>query len=174
MNIRKNEDDKKCRPWDDVFGSFDEEFEGMRERMDRLMEQLTTGAASLDSEPMIYSFSMRVGSDEKPLIQQFRNTAVKDEASSIREPLTDVIEEKDKMRVVVELPGVEKEEIHLHATARALDIEVDGQDRKFSKHLDLPCEIKGDNAKATYKNGVLQILLERSSRRKKKKDIGIE
>ena len=172
--MRKNDDNKKGRPWDEVFGSFDEEFEEMKERMDRLMERLTTGAAPLDNEPMIYGFSMRIGPDGKRRIQQFGNTAAENEAPSTREPLTDVIEEEDKVRIVVELPGVEKEDIHLHATAKALEIDVDNHGRRFSKHLDLPCEVKGDNAKATYKNGVLQILLERSSRRNKKKEIRIE
>jgi HSP20 family protein len=85
-----------------------------------------------------------------------------------------VIEEEDKVRVVVELPGVEKEDIHLHVTAKTLDIEVNNEDHEFSKHLDLPCEVKADNAKANYKNCVLQILLDRTTKRKRKKEIKIE
>lgn len=172
--MKKKDEGKKRKSWDDVFGDFDEEFEEMKERMDKLMEQLTSGAAPLDNEPMIYGFSMRVGPDGKPRIQQFGNAPSESEEPSAREPLTDVIEEEDKVRVVVELPGVEKENIHLHAATKALDIEVSDPDHRFSKHLDLPCEVKEDSAKATYKNGVLQILLERSSAKRKRKEIKIE
>jgi HSP20 family protein len=174
MNMRKNDDDKKGRPWDDVFGGFDEEFEEMRAKMNQLMEHLTNGSAPRDNEPIIHGFSMRFGPYRKARIQQFGSTAAGSEEPSTREPLTDVIEEEEKVRVVVELPGVEKEDIHLHATAKTLDIEINNEDHGFSKHLDLPCEVKAGNAKANYKNGVLQILLDRTTKRKRKKEIKIE
>jgi len=174
MNMGKSDDDRREKKWNDVFGSFDEEFDEMRKRMDSLMERLMTGATPLDSEPMIYGFSMKVDPDGRPRIEHFGDTRVEEETPSSREPLTDVIEEDDKVRIVVELPGVKKEDIHLRATAKALDIDVETGDRRFSKHLDLPCEVKENSAKATYKNGVLQILLQRSLRRRKKREIKIE
>lgn len=170
----KKDDEKKRKSWDDMFESFDEEFEEMRRRMERLMEQLTAGSAHLDREPMIYGFSMRVGPDGRPRIQQFGNAVAENQEPTTREPLTDVIEEKDKVRIVVELPGVEKSSIHLHSTPRAMDIEVDDPDRRFTKHLELPCEVEAESAKATYKNGVLQILLRRKSPAEKRKEIRIE
>lgn len=59
--MRKNDDDKKGRSWDDVFGGFDEEFEEMRAKMNQLMEHLTNGSVPLDNEPIIHGFSMRFG-----------------------------------------------------------------------------------------------------------------
>lgn len=138
------------------------------------MEHLTNGSVPLDNEPIIHGFSMRFGPYGTTRIQQFGSIAAGSEEPSTREPLTDVIEEEDKVRVVVELPGVEKEDIHLHVTAKTLDIEVNNEDHEFSKHLDLLCKVKADNAKANYKNGVLQILLDRTTKRKRKKEIKIE
>ncbi len=169
----RKDDEKRDRRRNDLFGNFDEEFEEMRERMNRLMERLMTGTPTLENEPVVYGFSMKVDSDGKPRIQHFGNTRTDEEAVSTREPLTDIIEEEDKVRIVMELPGVRKEDIHLHATSKGLSIEVETENRKFSKHLDLPCEVKGESAKATYKNGVLQIIL-RKSIKKKRKEIKID
>ena len=107
--------DKRGRrrdPWEDMFGSFDDEFEEMRRRMDAMMEGFMSGEMEQIGQPMIYGFSMRVGPDGKPRIQEFGNTTPPrtDEAGR-REPLTDIIEEKDTVRVIVELPGVEKDDI---------------------------------------------------------------
>ncbi len=161
-------------PWDDMFGSFDDEFEEMRRRMDTMMEYFMRGDLEDVGQPMIYGFSMRVGPDGKPRIQEFGNTAPqRTEETGRREPLTDVIEEKDTVRVIVELPGVERDDIQLRAEDRFLDIEVNREDRKFSKQVELPCAVDPDGADATYKNGVLEITLKRTAPKKRGRSIKI-
>lgn len=166
---------RKRGSWDDLFIDIDEEFEEMRKRMDLILERMTEGNLSLESSPMIYGFSMRVGPDGKPKLQEFGNTTTPtDFQESRREPLTDVIEEPDKIRIVMELPGVDKEDIQLDATESSLDIKVDNPQRRFSKHLDLPCHVDQESAKANYKNGVLEICLARMERGNTAKSIEIE
>jgi HSP20 family protein len=119
---------------------------------------------------------MRVGPDGKPQIREFGNTpgGCRDDSCKIerkdkdapmsiggREPLTDVMETEKHVAVTVELPGVEKEDIVLDATEKTLTIKVNTEDRRFYKEVDLPCNVKPDTAKASYKNGVLDITLER-------------
>ncbi|NLK26409.1 MAG: Hsp20/alpha crystallin family protein [Euryarchaeota archaeon] len=163
-------------PWDDLFGSFSLDFDMMRQRMDELMDQFMRGELPQVSEPMIYGFSMRVGPDGRPRIQQFGNAIPPEspEEQGRREPLTDIIEEQDRVRVVVELPGVDKDDIQLHAEDRFLDIDVDREDRKFSKQLKLPCAVDPDSARATYKNGVLDITLARLPPKKRGRSIKID
>lgn len=166
---------RKRSPWDDLFIDIDEEFEEMRRRMDLILEGMTEGSLSLENAPMIYGFSMRVGPDGKPILQEFGNTTTPTNLQeSMREPLTDVIEESDKIRIVIELPGVEKEDIQLNATESSLDIELDNPKRRFSKHLDLPCHVDRESARAKYKNGVLEICLARAERGDAGKNIEIE
>lgn len=162
-------------PWDDIFGSFDEEFEEMRRRMDAIMEGFMSGGLEQFGQPMIYGFSMRVGPDGRPRIQEFGNTLPPqaEEVPGRREPLTDIIEEKDRVRIIVELPGVDKEDIQLNAEDRTLDIEVDREDRKFYKQVELPCAIDPEGAEANYKNGVLEIVLKRVEPRKRGRSIKI-
>jgi HSP20 family protein len=84
----------------------------------------------------------------------------------------DVIKEKDKVRVLVELPGVQKSEIDVRAVDVWLDISVDTEDKKFSKHIELPCPIRSDSVAASYRNGVLEVTMDREPpKRRKKKTI---
>ncbi len=172
-------DDKRKRRrtnWDDLFGNFDEEFEEMRHRMDSLMEGFMNGKMDASmGQPIVYGFSMRMGPDGKPHIQEFGNKpAESPEEEGAREPLTDIIEEKDKVRVIVELPGVEKDDIQLRVEDRLLDISVDKEDRKFSKELELPSAVDTDSAQASYKNGVLEVSLTKVAPKKRGRAVKIE
>lgn len=168
---------KRRASWDDIFGDFDEEFEEMRRRMDMLMEQFMSGEVEPNqAQPMIYGFSMRMGPDGRPQIQEFGNAAAPMAPSEepAREPLTDIIEDKTNVRVIVELPGVDRDDIRLNVEDGELDIEVDKPDRKFSKRLELPCAVDPDSAKANYKNGVLEISLTKVKPKKRGKAVKIE
>ena len=83
------------------------------------------------------------------------------------EPLTDIIEADNDVSITVELPGVEKDDIDLNVTDNALEIKVDTPQRKYQKTLDLPCDVKPKTTKATYKNGILDVVI---NRKEKKKD----
>ena len=160
----------------DIFSTFDEEFEEMRARMDQMMEQMLMGPIGFGEEPSVYGVSVQVGPDGKPHVQESGNVKRlapgEENAKLAREPLTDVIEEKDKVRVLVELPGVQKSEIDVRAEGAWLDISVDTEARKFSKHMELPCPIRSDSVTASYKNGVLEVTMDRAPpKRRKKKTI---
>jgi HSP20 family protein len=76
----------------------------------------------------------------------------------VREPLTDVFEDKDNVKLYVELPGVEKDEIQLNVTDGHAEIKA----KKFYKTIDLPTkDVEADKAVANYKNGVLEVTLPR-------------
>jgi len=68
--------------------------------------------------------------------------------------------------ITVEIPGVEREDIDLNATNDALEIKVDTPQRKYHKKLVLPCDVLPKTTKATYKNGILDIVLKRREKKK--------
>jgi HSP20 family protein len=108
-------------------------------------------------------------------VNQFGNKPPESpEEEGAREPLTDIIEEKDRIRVIVELPGVEKDDIQLHVEDRLLDISVDREDRKFSKELELPSAVDPDSAQASYKNGVLEVSLTKVAPKKRGRPVKID
>src|SRR5208283_6243068 len=100
--------------------------------------------------------------DGKPEIQEFGNIKkglkgtpqVKEE----REPLVDIVETNGEVRVVVELPGVEKSDIKLHGTEDSLTISVDTPQSKYFKEVELPVKVKVKEASSSYKNGVLAVV----------------
>ena len=154
---------RRISPWDEIFGSFDEEFEDMRRRMNSMFSRYAKEDFAEEDQPLIYGFSMRVGPDGKAQIQEFGNTNCNQIESGGREPLTDIVDEGNWIKVIIELPGVELEDINLNAENSTLDISVNREDRKFSKKLQLPSTVSPDSAKATYKNGVLTVIMEKAS-----------
>jgi len=109
--------------------SFDEMFKGLELPKELVREKkLPDGATVREMGPFVYGYSFSVGPDGKPVIREFGNVkpsigggpfgapkpklSVKDE----REPLVDAIVHDDIVKVVAELPGVEKSDITLHST----------------------------------------------------------
>ncbi|MGQ0536142.1 MAG: archaeal heat shock protein Hsp20 [Methanobacteriota archaeon] len=149
--------------FDEFFREFGTEFEKMRTYMARMFEEMQKSGPGKPGEPYVYGFSLKVGPDGKPQIQEFGNTnpvkAAIGEAG--REPLTDVIEGEKEVSITVELPGVEKDDINLRVQPRRVTIAVDHAKRRYHKVIDLPTEVKTETTEATYKNGVLDVTIQK-------------
>jgi HSP20 family protein len=76
-------------------------------------------------------------------------------------PLVDILEEDDKIRVVAELPSANKEQTKIIGTEKNLIIHVNRQRQQPAMNLDLPCSVNPDTAKATLKNGVLEVVMKK-------------
>ena len=137
------------------------------------VRRLPDGSIRREYGPFVYGYSVKMGPDGKPVVREFGNIKsgpggdgeqplnLQDQ----REPLVDVIDEDGQIRVVAELPGVDKEDIHLCVEERTLIIEVEDPERRYFKRLDLPCEIDCASSRSTYRNGVLETTLKKSERR---------
>jgi len=105
-------------------------------------------------------------------------------------PRVDVYDVKDKIVVKAEIPGVSKEDLNIYVDENSLRIS--GQTRReneftdenafhseryygsFSRTIPLPAEVKSEQAEASYKDGVLSVILpkaEPSKNRGRKIDI---
>lgn len=165
-----------------IFSGIDEMFREMEEMMRRELEEFSKGTPrNLIREktlpdgtkirqwgPFIYGYSVTIGPDGKPQIREFGN--VKPEVSlggpkinirEEREPLVDVMETDEEIKVVAELPGVEKKDIKLYGTEDTLTISVDTPERKYYKKVELPSRVDTKGTKASYKNGVLEVTLKK-------------
>jgi HSP20 family protein len=178
---------------DKWFSDFDEVFERMFQDMARDMpkdltreKKLPDGSTIRQFGPYVYGYSMSMGPDGKPIIQEFGNVKPSKrpgmfgieqpalEPTDSREPLADVINEPEQVRVVVELPGVEKSDIKTTITEDSLIIKVDAAVRKYYKELHLPSNVDPDSSKASYNNGVLEIVLKKLKARPRGKEIHID
>jgi len=90
-------------------------------------------------------------------------------------PLVDVINKKDNIIVKAELPGIDKKDVKISLSENALTIRGDRKEEKetkkedyyccertygsYSRTIALPVEVDKTKAKASFKNGVLEIVL---------------
>jgi len=173
--------------FDDFERSFEEMFRGMELPKDLIRQRKIPGGGTLkEMGPFVYGYSFSQGPDGKPVIREFGNVKpsirggpfgmskpsldVKED----REPLVDTIVQSDNVKVVAELPGVEKSDIALECDGRNLVLKVDTDKHRYYKSLELPVEVDPDTSKASYKNGVLELILRRKSPGNKAKQIQIE
>jgi HSP20 family protein len=121
--------------------------------------------------PFVYGYSMTIGPDGKPVVREFGNVQPSKRGPMIkeeREPLVDVVDCDNEVKVVAELPGVDKRDIKLTAMDDALTISVEAPDRKYYKEVKLPTEVDPKESKSSYKNGVLEVTLQKTKTRKPK------
>jgi HSP20 family protein len=111
----------------------------------------------------VYGFSIRTLAG-KPVIESFgniRETAKGPVVEEVREPMVDVFDEKDRILVIAELPGVSENEIKIEVAGDILNLTASDRDRKYAKEILLPGKVKADSMKTSYKNGILEITLEK-------------
>ena len=159
---------RKRRDPFDIFGDFDEMFE----ELIRSMESGNMGQGG----PFFYgrSWSMRPG--EEPEVREFGNVHPGEQALEIgeRRPLVDVFDADGTVHVVAEMPGIEKEDVELSIDGRELEIKASRGDRRYHETVELPADVDDNSAKATYKNGVLEITLKKKGDNRKRKKINVE
>ena len=131
-----------------------------------ILEEMMRGRAGLGSNNFIRGFSLHIGPNGKPEIQEFGNQVKKTSAGPViseeREPVTDILENTDHVFITIELPGVEQSDIEVRAKRQSVEIAVNAPARKYHKVIDLPCKARPRSAQATYRNGVLDISVEKS------------
>ena len=95
--------------------------------------------------------------------------------SEVREPFIDIQETDKELIITAEMPGVSKEDIKVNVYDNTIEIsakvkkeekeEREGYIRRerragrFYRAISLPCEVDAKKAKATYKNGILEVRL---------------
>ncbi len=150
---------RKLFEFDDLFPDFDN-IEKMFEGMMREMGELRVDEMARPGKPLVYGFSMHVGPDGKPKIEEFGNVSSKQQKiTDEREPLVDVINGEKEITVIAELPGVDKNSVHINAQKNSLVISVSDPERRYHKDLALPAEVDSKSAKAKLKNGILEVIL---------------
>jgi HSP20 family protein len=151
----------------DIFND-DKVMDDIKKMAEEMMKMFTNAQPG---KPIVHGYKIEFGPDGKPQIADFGNRSVRSPEgvptiSDEIEPLTDIIEGENDVAITVEIPGVEKEDINLIATEDTLEIKVDSPKRKYHKRIDLPCNVKTKSTKATYKNGILDIVLDKKEKKK--------
>jgi HSP20 family protein len=150
--------------------------------------QTPEGGKVREIGPIVYGYSMTVGPDGKPHVREFGNVksphsrnelsrvdAGKPQITAEREPLADVNSTENEVNVVLEMPGIKKEDIKINAFDGAVEVIADGPQRKYHKSIELPQEADIETARSTYNNGILEVTFDKKKNIKPKgKEIKIE
>ena len=114
-------------------------------------------SSKLLSKPFMAGFQMRVGPEGKPSIQFFGDNPT--QGDSFRSPLTEqVVDEKaGTLRLVMDMPGVEKGDIAITAAEESVAVKAERGPRKYRAEASLRAKVDQDTGKADFKNGVLEI-----------------
>jgi len=107
---------------------------------------------------------IRTSFSHHPLVKgkpSFKEKVKKPPAPKPKEPLVDVFDEGDHLRIIAELPGVEEKDIKVSLTSDKLTISADTPNRKYHQAVTLPCAPKGKLKKA-YRKGVLEIRIQKA------------
>ncbi len=102
----------------------------------------------------------------------------------MRMPAVDLFEEPEAVVVKAELPGMAKEEIEITLTDHTLMLKGEKKREEQTKEKDytvmersygsfvraigLPCEVKAEQVKATFKDGVLEVRMPKSEEAKRR------
>jgi HSP20 family protein len=73
-----------------------------------------------------------------------------------------VYEADDEVRVVADLPGVEKDDLRIKCDGRHLTIAASTGTSEYEEHVQLPARVDEHSASASFNNGVLEIELDRT------------
>lgn len=163
---------RRRNPFFDLFSEFDRMDEMMDEMMKRAFEGMDISKTA--KKPLVYGFSLKVGPDGKPRIQEFGNMQPTEQKINVRkerEPLVDVIDKGSEYDVLVEMPGVDKDEIQVNATEDSLTVQAPN---KFFKQVSFKEKVNKDEVHATYKNGVLTVTLKKVTPKKGGKKVRVK
>ncbi len=185
--------------FDDMFREFDEirkemdrtfseQFKNIENRVPKnLIKEYETpeGGKVREVGPIVYGYSMTIGPDGKPNVREFGNIKSpfagregfyqQPSLSAEREPLVDISSTDKEVKVVVEMPGIKKENIKINAYENSLEITSTAPERKYHKVIELPTEADIETVKSTYNNGILEVIFNKKKQTKPKgKEIKVE
>ena len=121
------------------------------------------------SEPFIYGYSINIDENGKAEINEFGNIKSSSEGeenlevSESREPLGDIIEGKNAVTVVIELPGVEKSDIKVEIKESIIFVTTINS-KNYYKEIPLTGKIIANSARARYNNGILEIIINKDNK----------
>ncbi len=141
----------------DMLDELERYFEEMERDIQTAVHDSLSAARSMQ-KPFVAGFSFKLGPEGRPSMQFFGDSPRL--AGGYRSPLTEqIVDQKGgTLRLVLDMPGVEKGDIELGVAERTATISAARGLRKYKAEVGLKTEVDPASAKAEYRNGVLEIL----------------
>jgi len=165
QNRDNDDEDDREESFQDPFGfGFRTGFQDIDELINGMFSAAERLGPTSDSNSIYYGYQVNVGPDGKPHVREFGNVKPTHRGTfelGSREPFVDVVtNDKDQtLKVVAEMPGVQKGSIELQATEDVLTINAKNHDRNYDTSVPLTSPVDPASARASYRNGVLEVVL---------------
>jgi len=132
--------------------------------------------------PYYYGYEMTIGSDGHPRIKEWGNVRPTNASSNAitsvgkREPYVDeTVDEKNGiLKLVTEMPGIEKSDIQVNVADNTVSISAKHGDRKYGTNVPLKYKIDENSVKAKYLNGILELTFKLAEEKPKGKLVSVE
>ncbi|MDD1748043.1 MAG: Hsp20/alpha crystallin family protein [Methanomassiliicoccales archaeon] len=159
---------------DDIFTEFERLFEDIRQRMDLMRAQ---SGLTPESMPLSYSYRVVIDQDgQRKVTERYDDRTVQNKVAADDDgALVDVLDQEDKVRVIMHVPGASREDVDLECKDRSLMVKVENASRSMMREVPLPCVVVPSSMVAECRNGVLEVcLLKHADRRRKRKTLNAE
>ena len=166
------EEDRKNK--DFIEDLFEKIFESMRkmyrnDNLEDFMQDTNDDRYGLNGN-FVQNFGANIAPHKEISVPEFgndRSTTLEErhEKSEKNGFSTDITETDEEIFVTVNIPGAEKEDINLNVTEDSLEIIINTPKVKYHKIHKLPCDVKPKVTIASYKNGVLDIVMKRKEKK---------
>lgn len=147
-----------------MFEEFDKEFEEAEREMKRMFEAFRDMQASgtAVAGPFYYGYSMTVGPDGKPKVQEFGNIKPARRLADQIEPREAIVDsalnEKEGVFIITaEMPGVEKEDIKVQVLDGRVRISAARGGRRYETTVPVQSKLDKDSIQQSYTNGILEL-----------------
>ena len=153
--------DRMFRSLSDQFFNMDDDFE---------LEKFA------NTKPYFYGYTMTIGNDGKPLVRQYGTQIPGLATTDVREPFVDEVVDKNgnTLKLLVEMPGVDKNDIKVTIEDKYAKISAEHGDRKYKTQVPLKYKIDENSTKATYTNGILEVSFRLVEEKPKGKTIAVQ
>ena len=141
----------------DMLDELDRYFEDFEKDIENTVRNAFFGH-DRQSSPFIAGFTFNMGPEGKPSVQVFGNSPMR--RDGFRSPINEqVVDEKaGLLRAILEMPGVEKEDISIDATEESAVVTASKGEKRYRAELGLKAAVDPESGKAEYRNGMLEIL----------------
>lgn len=153
---------------------FDQMFRSLSDRFFNTDDDFELNRAH--AHPYFYGYTMTVGNDGKPIVKQYGTQVPGLTTSKFREPFVDEVVDKtnNTLRLVAEMPGVDKKDIRVTVEDKYAKISAEHGDRKYQTQVPLKYNVDENSIKATYANGILEVSFRLVEQKPKGKTVVID
>ncbi len=159
---------------------FDSEFDKIFRRMSNSffnIDDIFEESRGNSSSPCCYGYTITVGSDGKPVVKEYGNIKPGQPPTfDTREPVVDtIVDEKQKIvKLIAEMPGVEKTDVKIVVEDKIVDLSAEHDEKKYHVKVSLKHKVDENSVKASYKNGILELVFKLVKEKPKGKTVEVE